>query len=571
MNSRFTPFWSGSTVFFSGRRAGRLAGFTTAAAVFASVAACGSGDGEQARNTSQAVLGNELDDTSCHTADVPQIQRAFQWARIAANSPALAQCIDLAYDSLEVVAPPNYGLMQIGNYNPCVGDPATSGPGTIMQNVLSPNPVDIKCDYTAEGTSEGGYANIGDVPLSNTTARETITLGSVLAGLAGTPSDDAYAIAGATIMHEIMHQKGYNHIQAYNPGNACAAGLTPSQLCGLPCSENPYYGNGIPYQVGECVRVVLEESMDHCAGMKRACGPNGLQLVESILDSSPTCSCVGDPSARSTVAVFRKPGATYNPSSGEDQWTLGNGTPGTRTTAFLFGGAGDLPIIGDWDGNGSKTPGVFRPAHSTWNSSSNNEWILSNDPSGATALPGFYFGVSGDLPIVGDWDGNGTTTVGLFRPAGAPLNPGTTDAWILTNDPKAKTVLPKFQYGAPGDLPVAGDWDGNGTTTVGVFRNAGAPFNPATTDMWILTNDPRGATALPSFQYGAPGDLPVVGDWDGNRTTTVGVFRNAGAPFNPGTTDMWILTNDPKGVTALPSFQYGAPGDLPVVAASTRE
>ncbi len=37
--------------------------------------------------------------------------------------------------------------------------------------------------------------------------------------------------------------------------------------------------------------------------------------------------------------------------------TLANGVP--RTT-FTWGLAGDTPIAGDWDGNGSDTPGIFR-------------------------------------------------------------------------------------------------------------------------------------------------------------------------------------------------------------------
>jgi hypothetical protein len=266
---------------------------------------------DQVGSASQPVLGNELEGASCHAQDVPNISRAFQWARIAVNSPAFAECVDKAFSSFVSVTPPGYGLMQIGPYNPCLvtadghPDPATPGPGTILSNALSPNPVDIECDYNLLNTSEGGFANVGSVPLSDTSSRETITLGSVLGGFQGASApcyanpgtgacitDDAYAQVAEAIMHEIMHQKGYDHT-GYNPGNACTM-MTPDQLCGIPCSENPYYGSSVPYEVGECVRVVLEESMVHCGSM-HDCPGGGLQLVDSIFSPSPWCGCVTDP------------------------------------------------------------------------------------------------------------------------------------------------------------------------------------------------------------------------------------------------------------------------------------
>ncbi|MEE4376150.1 MAG: CARDB domain-containing protein [Candidatus Competibacteraceae bacterium] len=67
-------------------------------------------------------------------------------------------------------------------------------------------------------------------------------------------------------------------------------------------------------------------------------------------------------------------------------------------------------------------------------------------------------------------------------------------------------------FGAPGDLPVAGDWTGTGESAVGVFRNG----------TWFLDNGNfiwDGCGAFPDNDlclintFGAPGDLPVAGDW----------------------------------------------------------
>ena len=37
-------------------------------------------------------------------------------------------------------------------------------------------------------------------------------------------------------------------------------------------------------------------------------------------------------------------------------------------------------------------------------------WNLGGDES-------FFFGVPGDIPFLGDWDGDGTDTPGLYRPS----------------------------------------------------------------------------------------------------------------------------------------------------------
>jgi len=50
------------------------------------------------------------------------------------------------------------------------------------------------------------------------------------------------------------------------------------------------------------------------------------------------------------------------------------------------------------------------------------------------------------------------------------------------------------QFGASGDLPVPGDYDGNGTTDIAVFRPS--------TGVWYVRN---GATVA----WGASGDRPL--------------------------------------------------------------
>jgi hypothetical protein len=65
---------------------------------------------------------------------------------------------------------------------------------------------------------------------------------------------------------------------------------------------------------------------------------------------------------------------------------------------FGFGIAGDIPVIGDWNGSGTSKIGIVR----------NGAWFL--DVNGNRLWDGagggdlfFGFGVSGDTPLVGQW------------------------------------------------------------------------------------------------------------------------------------------------------------------------
>ncbi len=104
------------------------------------------------------------------------------------------------------------------------------------------------------------------------------------------------------------------------------------------------------------------------------------------------------------------------------------------------------------------------------------------------------------LPVVGDWNGDGTDTIGAFDPQ--------TATWYLrnSNSPGAPDVIAPFAYGSPGWIPVVGDWDGDGRDSIGVF-------DPATA-VWYLKNDnSQGAPNIAPFAYGSPNWRPVTGDW----------------------------------------------------------
>jgi hypothetical protein len=63
----------------------------------------------------------------------------------------------------------------------------------------------------------------------------------------------------------------------------------------------------------------------------------------------------------------------------------------------------------------------------------------------------------------------------------------------------------QFGYGASGDLLVAGDWDGNYFSGIGIFRPS--------TGQFLLKNALSAGAADYTFAFGASGDLPIAGHW----------------------------------------------------------
>jgi stage II sporulation protein D len=79
-------------------------------------------------------------------------------------------------------------------------------------------------------------------------------------------------------------------------------------------------------------------------------------------------------------------------------------TAGAPTLTSSFAGAG-RPLLGDWDGSGLASPGWMK----------DGAWALSNLIGHPAVHRTVSFGRAGDDPVPGDFDGNGTTTTGIAR------------------------------------------------------------------------------------------------------------------------------------------------------------
>ncbi len=204
--------------------------------------------------------------------------------------------------------------------------------------------------------------------------------------------------------------------------------------------------------------------------------------------------------------------------SGGDEWAVyrrapGNGVfriyrEGAKPLRITLGYGADTPVVGDWDGNGKTDVGVRRPGL--------KEWMLRTSDG---RVRKFTYGWRSDVPVTGDWDGDGTTEVGVWRPSTATFR-----LRVSAGDVRVTKL------GSVGSLPVTGDWNGDGMSDIGVYNPGSRQFT--------IRNRPIGA-APRTYTFGKSRDIPVPGDWDGNGRTNLATWSPATATYamrSPGGT-----------------------------------
>jgi hypothetical protein len=184
-----------------------------------------------------------------------------------------------------------------------------------------------------------------------------------------------------------------------------------------------------------------------------------------------------------------------------------------KTITRLDGNVGGIPLVGNWNGLPGDEVGLFRPAL--------GKFVLDFDGDGVSNDPDDHIGAMLDgkpygRPLVGNWDGVGGDEVGLYRPATGVFTLDV-DGDLASRDPD-DTVITRLA-GKVGGQPLVGDWDGDGRTDVGVFFGV--------TGQWLLDTDHNSAGVEITITKldGAAGGRPVVGDFNGDGITDCGLFR----------------------------------------------
>jgi hypothetical protein len=213
-------------------------------------------------------------------------------------------------------------------------------------------------------------------------------------------------------------------------------------------------------------------------------------------------------------------------------------TSGNADITANFGGdASDLPVAGDWNGDGVDTIGVYR--------GSTGVYFLSDSNTTPSVSYTLVFGNPGDTPFAGKWTADMTHDgVGVYRNSNG----------ILYQKKDLTTGFSDYfaVFGNPGDQGFGGDFDGNGFDSIGIYRSSNTT--------WYMTNNstPSGITFSDiDFVLNIGTRKPVIGDWNGDGISTVGSFAVSGVFYLHS-------TNSASGTDTTVLFGVGSSGSYPI-------
>ena len=215
---------------------------------------------------------------------------------------------------------------------------------------------------------------------------------------------------------------------------------------------------------------------------------------------------------------------------------------------YNFGITGDIPVTGDWNSDARTEIGVFRPSTHLFYLDYNGNGVWN----GAAVDRTYNFGITGDIPITGDWNNDRKSEIGVFR--------NSTHLFYLDYNGNGvwngASIDRQYNFGITGDIPVTGDWNLDGRTEIGVFRPS--------THLFYLDYNGNGAwngvAVDRSYNFGITGDIPVSGDWNSDGRTEIGVFR-------PSTHLFYLDYNGNGGWNGAATdrqYNFGISGDMPI-------
>src|SRR3990172_4680171 len=258
--------------------------------------------------------------------------------------------------------------------------------------------------------------------------------------------------------------------------------------------------------------------------------PDGTYYVGAIITQNIMAVGMTDPYGMYNIVM---PGQSPTPVT----ITGGNSQSGISFT--LFDGTSEYPNPFYVAPITPTKIGIFD--HGTWYLDSNQSWAWDGPP--ADTLGEFGIRLDGAIPVVGDWNGDGTTKIAVFMDNIYYLDVNRN--WQWDGEPTDKMGV--FGVGLTGAVPVVGDGNGDGISEIGIYQDGIWYLDKNRSWQW----DGEPTDTMGVFGVGLTNEVPVVGDWNADGTSEIGIYQEG----------LWYLDKNRSWQwDGEPTDQYGVFG-----------
>jgi VCBS repeat protein len=241
------------------------------------------------------------------------------------------------------------------------------------------------------------------------------------------------------------------------------------------------------------------------------------------------------------LAVFR-PSET-EPAETEAIWYIYNSTNG-QWSYKQFGRSDASPAPADYDGDGKADCAVARLGFYEILRSKDNVRDTFQLPT-IDANPGGDSNHN-DIIVPGDYDGDGKADPAIYDEQGSegPTSHGGPRMWVIRRS--SDEVVFSVPLGGGDDIPVPGDYNGDGKTDIAVWH--------PDERRWSIIENPNESSTRYSVHeiiWGKRGDVVVPADYDGDGKTDLALWHPGDCKWdilysgtNESVTQFWGLNSD---------------------------